>query len=123
MIPLIISLLLGLAVAAIIIITLLSIKWLYNKISEKIKEKKEHEKVIFVDTEEIINDYVKEKVEKSEEISMEDLEKMCEEKPYYTAIYDEETGEIREQEAYKPDEVEEKAKKAMRDQQGIMVFD
>ena len=122
MFSLLIALLAGLAIAAVIVITALTLKWLYNKISEKIKEKREHEKVVFVDTEEEIKNYFKEKVENSEAISMEDLEKMCEEKPYYTVIYDEETGDLREQEAYKPEEVEEKVEEAMKEKQGILVF-
>ena len=113
----------ALLVVVAIIIGALTLKWIIGYIKKKYKEKKEHEKIVFADTEEVINDYLKEKIKETEPISMEELEKMCEDKPYVAAYYDEETDELRDVEAFKPEDIDTKAKQYMEDSDGIIVVD
>ena len=113
----------ALLVVVAIIIGALSLKWIIGYIKKKYKEKKEHEKIVFADTEEVINDYLKEKIKETEPISMEELEKMCEDKPYVAAYYDEETDELRDVEAFKPEDIDTKAKQYMEGSDGIIVVD
>jgi len=92
-----VALLVGLiAVLAITLIikliklTLAAIK----KLILKHKEKKQKQKVAFADTKKIIDENAKEILENAPKMSMDELEKTCEETPYFIVDYDPETDQI-----------------------------
>ena len=123
---LLIAILAGIAIAAItlIVIAVLTIRWIKNKICEKMKEKKEHRDIAVVDMKTAtVQPDIKEQIDNSDEMSMDDLEKLCEDEPYFVAVYNEETDEVESLEGFKATHVDENVKKLFRDKQGIIVFD
>lgn len=121
----IIAFLLGLlAVAvtiAVIAILVLGFKWLKNFVIEKLKNHKKH-KVAFADTQELVDDYISQKVNDADEFSMDDLEKMCAKTPYVAAVVDDETGEITDYEGVKAEETDENFKARMKQQKGMIII-
>lgn len=116
--------LIGLAVALVAAIIVLAIKlvsgkWLHELISDKLKNKKKH-KVAFADTKEVVDEYMKKKVDNSEEISMDELERMCEETPFVSAMVDED-GNITDYEGYKAEQYDKNFKARMKQQKGMIV--
>ena len=77
---------------AVIAVLVMGVKWLKKYVVEKLKNREKH-KVAFADTREIVDEYIAQKVDAADEISMDDLEKMCAKTPYVAAIVDDETGE------------------------------
>lgn len=120
-----IAFLLGLlAVVATIVIIAVSVicgKWLKEYVEKKLKNREKH-KVAFADTKEVVDDYIKSKAANSAEISMEDLERMCEETPYVAAVVDED-GEISEYEGFTSSEYNENFKDRMKQQKGMVVLE
>ena len=111
-----------LAVVATIVVTAILIlggKWLVNWAKEKIKNRNKH-KVVFADTREVVDDYLKNKADNSDEISMEELERMCDESPYVGAVVDE-NGEISEYEGVKASEINENFSARMKQQKGMVI--
>lgn len=121
----IVSFLIGLAIAiaaiAIITLVVLGVMWLKDFIKKKMAEKENH-KVAFADTREIVDDYIKNKADNSDEISMDDLERMCNDTPYVAACIDNETGEISGYEAVKAEQVEAGLQNKLKEQEGMLVF-
>lgn len=117
--------LLGLiAVITTIVVISVSIicgKWLKEYVAKKLRNREKH-KVVFADTREVVDEYFKSKVADSEEVSMEDLEKMCEETPYVAAVVDED-GEISEYEGFTSSEYNENFKARMKQQKGMIVVE
>ncbi len=111
-----------LAVVAVITILVLGIKWLVDFVKKKLKDREKH-KVAFADTREIVDDYIKNKAENSEEISMDDLERMCEETPYVAANIDNETGEITDYEGVKAEQIEAGLKQKLEEKEGMLIFE
>lgn len=110
-----------LAVVAIVTIVLMCGKWLKGYIEKKLKQKEKH-KVAFADTREVVDDYLKNKAEESDEISMDDLERMCDETPFVSAYVDEE-GNVTDYEGIKAEEVDANFKARMKQQEGMLVFE
>ena len=94
-----------LIVMVITIVAVLLLSWIKERIKARLDEKETH-KVIFADTEEIIDDEMKQKIADSDEISMEDLEALCDKAPFVMATYDSETGKIFDYAGIKPDSVQ-----------------
>lgn len=121
----IISFLLGLlavvAVVAVVALVVMGFLWLKDYIKKRLKEKENH-KVAFVDTREVVDEYVQNKAKYSEEISMDDLERMCEETPFVSATIDNKTGEISDYEGVKAEEVESNLKSKIESNDGILIF-
>lgn len=115
------GLLIVLAAVTIIKILVMGGKWLKGYIENKLKQKEKH-KVAFADTREVVDDYLKKQAEHSEEISMDDLERMCNETPFVSAYVDEE-GNVTDYEGIKADEVNENFKARMKQQEGMLVFE
>lgn len=109
------------ATIVIIAVTVICGKWLKEYVAKKLKNRKKH-KVVFADTKEVVDDYIKNKVADSEEVSMEDLERMCEEIPYVAAVVDE-YGEISEYEGFTSSEYNENFKTRMKQQKGMVVLE
>lgn len=122
--PIIFMILAGVfAVGAAIVVTsivLLSLKWLIDYIKKRFQQNKKHN-VVFVDTKKLINDAVKNKIDTSNKISLDDLEKWSTEKPYIAADYDPETDSVSNFEAFNPEEVEEKFRRRMDNNDGVLV--
>lgn len=119
-----IAFLIGLAVALVAAIVVLAIKlvsgkWLHELIADKLKNKKNH-KVAFADTKEVVDEYMKNKVDDSEEISMDELERMCEETPFVSAMVDED-GNITDYEGYKAEQYDKNFQARMKQQKGMIV--
>jgi len=111
-----------LAVVATIVITVILMlggKWLVNWAKEKIKNRNKH-KAVFADTREVVDDYLKNKTDNSDDISMEELERMCDESPYVGAVVDE-NGEISEYEGFKASEINENFSARMKQQKGMVI--
>jgi len=111
-----------LAVVATIVITVILMlggKWLVNWAKEKIKNRNKH-KAVFADTREVVDDYLKNKTDNSDEISMEELERMCDESPYVGAVVDE-NGEISEYEGFKASEINENFSVRVEQQKGMVI--
>lgn len=115
------GLLIVLAVVTIIKVLVMCGKWLKGYIENKLKQREKH-KVAFADTREVVDDYLKKQAEQSEEISMDDLERMCNETPFVSAYVDEE-GNVTDYEGIKADEVNANFKARMKQQEGMLVFE
>jgi uncharacterized protein YdcH (DUF465 family) len=105
---------------AVIAVAVICGKWLKEYVAKKLKNREKH-KVAFADTREVVDDYIKNKAENSEEVSMEELERMCEEKPYVAAVVDED-GEISEYEGFTADEYNDNFKAHMKQQKGMVIL-
>lgn len=112
-----------LAVAAITIIAVAVIcgKWLKDYVAKKLKNRDKH-KVAFADTREVVDDYIKSKAADFEVVSMDDLERVCEETPYVAAVVDED-GEISEYEGFTTSEYNENFKARMKQQKGMVILE
>lgn len=115
------GLLIVLAVAAIIIIAVMCGKWLKGYIDKKLKQKEKH-KVAFADTREVVDSYLKNKAEESDEISMDELERMCDETPFVSAYVDED-GNVTDYEGIKAHKVDANFKARMKQQEGMLVIE
>ena len=107
---------------AVILITVLSLKWLKNYVNERLKNHKKH-KVVFADTREIVNEYLAQKLDNADEISMDDLERMCSKTPYVAANIDIETEEITEYEGITAKELGAKFKAFIKRQDGMIIVE
>ena len=115
------GLLMVLAVVAVITIAIMCVKWLKGYIENKLKQKQKH-KVAFADTREVVDDYLKNKAEQADEISMDDVERMCDETPFVSAYVDED-GNVTDYEGIKANEVDTIFKARMKQQEGMLVFE
>lgn len=113
-----------LAVVEVIVTVVVAViggKWLKEYVAKKLKNREKH-KVAFADTREVVDDYIKNKAANAEEISMEDLEKMCSETPYVAAVVDED-GEVSEYEGFRGEEYNENFRVRMKQQKGMVVLE
>lgn len=118
-----IAFLLGLlAVGAITIIVLmvLTVKWLYEKLHERLNANSKY-KVAFMDLKESITPEVVEELKKKKKFSMSDLEDMCCKAPYVMADIDMDTGTIMNYTGIKADEVETELKEKIKRRGGVLV--
>lgn len=104
-----------------IFVSVITFKWLREFLEKKLKNRKKH-KVVFADTREVVDDYIKNKAANAEEVPMEDLEKMCSETPYVGAVVDED-GEISEYEGVRGEEYNENFSARMKQQKGMVVLE
>lgn len=108
-------------ITIIIDIVLMCGKWLKGYIENKLKQKPKH-KVAFADTREVLDDYLKNKVKKSDKISMDDLERMCDKIPFVSAYVDED-GNVTDYEGIKNKDVDVNFKARMKQQKGMLIFE
>ncbi len=115
--------LLGLmAVVATIVIIAVAVMgglWLKDYIKKKLENRRKH-KVAFADTREVVDEYLKNKAEQSDEISMEELERMCSKTPYVAAVVDE-NGNIDEYEGFTAAETNENSSENVKQQKGMLI--
>lgn len=107
------------ATIAVIAIVLLTFNWIKDYITKRMKSHNAH-KVAFADTRETVDEYVKNKSSEAEEVSMEDLERMCDETPFVAADIDED-GNITRFEGIKAEDVDTQVKLRMKQQNGMIV--
>lgn len=108
-------------VIKIIVVAIICGTWLKDYVARKLKNRDKH-KVAFADTREVVDDYIKSKAADSEEVSMDDLERMCEETPYVAAVVDED-GEISEYEGFISSKYNENFKARMKQQKGMIILE
>ena len=113
------GLLASLGTIVVIMLSILTVKWIKAEIEKKLKAHKSH-KVAFADTREIMDSYLKKQAEGTPEISMDDLEAICEKTPFVMADYDEDTEDVT-YEGVKPDEIEGRVRRLMRQHDGMLV--
>lgn len=113
-----------LSTLAVVVLDFLSLKWLKNKIKDRIIAHRKH-KVVFADTRELVDDYLKEQVGSKESISMDDLEALCDKSPFVIADYDVESDELMDWEGIKSesDGIDVKIKNKVKEERGILVFE
>ena len=112
----------GLIVAAVITIIYLTAKKL-KELIQKRKEKNKKAKVAFGETRKIVKENAKEILENAPSMTMEDLEKTCEETPYFVVDYDPNTDEVSDYTTIKAESTDEKIESIMSQNDGIILFD
>lgn len=110
------------SLVALIYLAVVTVKWLKNIVVERLKARRNH-KVIFADTRETVDEYMKENVRNKDGISMGDLENLCEESPYFVAEIDRDTDEISNFQSYKAGSIEENLKNKIHKEGGMVVFE
>jgi hypothetical protein len=115
------GLLAAIATIVIIHIVVMSAKQLKKIVKEKLKNHNNH-KVVFVDTKEVVDDYLKNKAKESHGFTEEELRKMCEDTPFASAVVDEE-GEMSEYEGIRADEYNKNFKAYMKQQEGLILVE
>ncbi len=117
-----IGLLAVIGVISVIYVAYLTAKWIKEKISFRLKNRSKH-KIVFADTREVVDDFLKNKLDSTEEIPMDDLERMCEKTPYVMADYDEETHSITDFEGIKANEIESHITNLLKTNSGMLVVE
>ena len=112
--------LIGLAATVLVGIIAFSIKWLVGYIKKRL-EKNKGKKVVFAKLQDIIDDEMKEKINASKTMSLEDLERMCDETPYVSAVYDEDTDTVDEYEGFQAESVDAQFNQKMKENDGMIV--
>lgn len=106
----------------VILIAYLTVSVLKDIIAERLRQDENHQ-VVFVDTKEVVDDYLKNRAEETEAISMEELEAMCEKTPYVVASVEKETHDISNYKGFKAQEVAENLNARMKQQNGMVIFE
>ncbi len=109
-------------VAIIVTIAKLTLPKLKEYLKSR-KEKKERQKVAFGDTRKIINNNAEEILKKAPKMTMEELERVCEETPYFVVDVDTDTEETSDFTSIKTEEVGKDVESFMQSNGGIVVFD
>lgn len=112
----------GLIVATVITIIYLTVKKLKELIQER-KEKNKKSKVAFGETRKIVKENAKEILENAPSMTMEDLERTCEETPYFVVDYDPDTDEVSDYTTIKTNGTDEKIESIMSQNGGTILFD
>lgn len=115
-----IALAIGTIAASIIYIAHLTV----NKLKELIrarKEKNAKQEVVFGNTRKIFEEYGKEIIQSSPTMTMEELEELCDESPFFVVNYDSQTDEVVDYQTIKTDAVDNRVSDIIKDK-GIVVF-
>ena len=120
----IVLIILGIIAGAALIITIavLTLPKLKAYLKSR-KEKKARQKVAFGDTRKIINSNAEEILKNAPKMTMEDLERMCEDTPYFAVDMDIDTEELSDFTSIKTEEVGNDFDEFMDGNGGIVVFD
>lgn len=114
--------LLAVTVLAVVIVSSITAVWVTKKVKERLAANRRH-KVIFADTRETIDTYIREQKEKQQEYSADDLEKMCQDAPYVFADYDIDTDEVVNYTAIHAETIDPDVKRKLKERGGIVAFD
>lgn len=110
------------ATIAIIKIIVMGAKWLKNYILKR-KEANKNHRVVFADTRDVVDDYLKTKADEADEISMNELEELCEKTPFVAVDLDRNTDELENYEGIKAEQVDENFSANLKKHDGILIFD
>lgn len=119
------ALLAGIATVVIVACLYMCAKWLKSYIAKRLQERNAHEvKTAFVDTKEVVDDYLKTKAAEADEISMEELESLTEKTPFVAVDVNRTSGALSKLEGMCPEQGTDVNFEAhMKQQQGILIFD
>lgn len=121
------AMIVSLVVAGLIVTTVITIVYLTAKklkeLIQKRKEKNRKSKVAFGETRKIIKENAREILKNAPSMTMDDLERTCEETPYFVVDYDSETDEVSDYTTIKTDSTDEKIESIMNQNDGIILFD
>lgn len=112
----------GLIAAAVITIIYLTAKKL-KELIQKRKEKNRKAKVAFGETRKIVEENAQEILANAPSMTMDDLERTCEETPYFVVDYDPNTDEVSDYTTIKTEGTDEKIESIMNQNDGIILFD
>ena len=112
----------GVIVAAVITIIYLTAKKL-KELIQKRKEKNRKAKVAFGETRKIVEENAQEILANAPSMTMDDLERTCEETPYFVVDYDPNTDEVSDYTTIKTEGTDEKIENIMNQNDGIILFD
>ncbi len=112
----------GVIVAAVITIIYLTAKKL-KELIQKRKEKNRKAKVAFGETRKIVKENAQEILASAPSMTMDDLERTCEETPYFVVDYDPNTDEVSDYTTIKTESTDEKIESIMNQNDGIILFD
>lgn len=115
------GLLIAIAAATVIVLVKITVSWLKSEVTTRIEARKNH-KIVFADTTEVVDSYIKEEIGKKDGISMSDLRRMCEDAPYVIAEIDRETNEISHYQTYKAEEIDSGIAAKVKNGDGIVVI-
>ena len=121
----ILLIILGLAAGVTLIVTIaiLTLPKLKAYLKKR-KEKKKNQKIAFGDTRKIINNNAEEILQKSNnKMTMDDLERMCENTPYFVVDVDTDTEETSDFTQINTEEAGKDLDSFMQSNGGIVVFD
>ena len=108
--------------AAVITIIYLTAKKL-KELIQKRKEKNRKAKVAFGETRKIVEENAQEILANAPSMTMDDLERTCEETPYFVVDYDPNTDEVSDYTTIKTEGTDEKIENIMNQNDGIILFD
>ncbi len=121
------AMIVSLVVAGLIVTTVITIVYLTAKklkeLIQKRKEKNRKSKVAFGETRKIVKENAREILKNAPSMTMDDLERTCEETPYFVVDYDSETDEVSDYATIKTDSTDEKIESIMNQNDGIILFD
>ena len=112
----------GLIAAAVITIMYLTTQKL-RELIQKRKEKNKKSKVAFGKTRKIVEKNAREILANAPSMTMADLEKTCQETPYFIVDYDPYTDEVSDYTTIETEGADEKIESIMRQNDGIVLFD
>lgn len=112
----------GLIVAAVITIVYFTVKKLKELIHKRL-EKNRKAKVAFGETRKIVEEHAKEILDSAPSMTMDDLERTCEETPYFVVDYDPSTDEVSDYTTIKTESTDAKIENIMDQNDGIILFD
>lgn len=110
------------AVAAVVTLVVLNLPKL-KKILKEHKEKKNAQKVAFGDTKKIVSENAEELLKSAPKMTMDDLDKLADEMPYFVVDVDEKQNHVGEFVNIKAENTEDEVTKMMNNTQGILLFD
>lgn len=110
------------AIATVVYIAVLTLPKLKSYLKSR-KEKKERQKVAFGDTRKIINNNAEEILQKAPKMTREELERICEDTPYFVVDVDTDTEETSDFTSIKTEETGKDLENFMQRNGGIVVFD
>lgn len=112
----------GLFVATVITIAYLTAGKLKDLIQKRMERNKKA-KVAFGKTRKIVNENVREILENAPSVTMDDLERICEETPYFVVDYNPDTDEVSSYTTIKTEGTDEKIERITSQNSGIILFD
>lgn len=112
----------GLIASTVITIGYLTVKKL-KELIQKRKEKSRESKVVFGAMGKIVEKDAREILANAPSMSMEELERICEETPYFVVDYDPNTDEVSDYTTIKTECTDEKIKSIIEQNDGIILFD